>query len=86
KMPAMNGIELIARLRETKPGVRFILLSGFTDALGLCEENTGADAVLQKSNNEVSQLIRSVNRLLGPAKKPPRSQGAGSKAKRRTGD
>lgn len=86
KMPKMNGLELIARLRKSHPAVSIILISGFTDTLGLDETTTGADAVLQKSNNEVSQLIRAVARLLRkqqqPPKKPSGSQ-SGSKAEKR---
>jgi CheY-like chemotaxis protein len=78
KMPQMNGIEFISTLRSAGVNVPVILLSGFTDTLGLSEANTGADAVIQKSSNEVQHLIRSVNRLLKkPAKKKPaRSQGS----------
>ena len=76
KMPKMNGIELIKQLRLVNKTVPVILLSGFTNTLGLSEENTGASAVIQKSANEVAHLIRSVNQLLAkPAKKPARSQG-----------
>jgi CheY-like chemotaxis protein len=86
KMPKMNGVELIARLRKLHPATAVILISGFTDTLGLDEAGTGADVVLQKSNNEVGQLIRAVNRLLRkqqqPPKKPTGSQG-GSKAEKR---
>jgi len=64
KMPEMNGVEMIRRLRAHKADVPVILLSGFTQALGLTEADTGADIVLQKSANEVVQLIRAVNRLL----------------------
>ena len=76
KMPRMDGLELIARIRKTSPGVPVILISGFVDALGLSEENTGADVVIQKSANEVSHLIRSVTRMLArpPGKKPAASQ------------
>jgi CheY-like chemotaxis protein len=70
KMPKMNGVELIDRLRKVHPAVSVILVSGFTDSLGLDEASTGADIVLQKSNNEVSQMIRAVNRLLRKARKP----------------
>src|SRR5258708_18862969 len=75
KMPKMNGIEFIRELRKHHPGVPVILISGFTDALGLNEATTGADIVIQKSSLEVGQLIRAVNRLLRrPAKKPHRAQ------------
>jgi CheY-like chemotaxis protein len=87
KMPKMNGVELIGRLRKQHPATALILISGFTDTLGLNEANTGADVVLQKSNNEVSQLVRSVNRLLRKQqapKKPASSQSRQKPDKRKT--
>ena len=85
KMPRMDGLELISRLRGQSPTLPIVLLSGFTETLGLAEASTGADVVLQKSANEVSHLVRAVNRLLRrkPAKKPPSAEG-GLKAKRKT--
>jgi CheY-like chemotaxis protein len=73
KMPRMDGLELIRALRKTSPGLPVILISGFVDTLGLSEESTGADVVIQKSANEVAHLVRSVARLL--RKKPVRSEG-----------
>ena len=70
KMPRLDGIELIARVREHNPGIPAILISGFADALGLNEANTGADVVIQKNSHEVSALTRAVNRLL--ARRLPR--------------
>lgn len=86
KMPRMDGLELIAGLRKVQPDLPVILISGFVDALGLSEENTGADVVIQKSANEVSHLVRSVARLLRkkPVKKPAGSQGAAARAKRKS--
>ncbi len=87
KMPKMNGVEFIGRLRKLHPATAVILISGFTDTLGLDETTTGADIVLQKSNNEVSQLIRAVNRLLrkqqAPPKKAPGSQPGSQNDKRK---
>jgi len=86
KMPKMNGLEFIGRLKKQHPGVSVILISGFADTLGLTEANTGADVVMQKSAHEVSLLIRSVNRLLRqqkPAKKAAASQ-AGKPDKRKS--
>jgi len=85
KMPKMNGLELIRRIRERAANAPIILISGYADALGMNEENTGADAVIPKSANEVVQLVRCVNRLLrhGAQKKPPARQRARVKAKRR---
>src|SRR4051812_9227396 len=44
RMPLMSGIELIRRIREGKPLMRIVLLSGLVEALGLTAEVTGADA------------------------------------------
>lgn len=87
KMPRMDGLELIGRLRAQSPSLPIVLLSGFSDSLGLGEASTGADVVLQKSANEVSHLVRAVNRLLRrkAVKKPPSGEGGGPlKAKRKT--
>jgi CheY-like chemotaxis protein len=84
KMPRMDGIELIARVRKQDPDVPVILLSGFVDALGLSEANTGADVVIQKSANEVSHLVRSVGRLLRK-KKPNTAEGGRGRARRKSG-
>ena len=76
KMPRMNGLELIVGLRRISPDLPVILISGFVDALGLNEETTGADVVIQKSANEVSHMVRAVARLLRkkPVKKPASSE------------
>jgi CheY-like chemotaxis protein len=90
KMPHMDGLELIVHLRKLAPEVPIVLISGFVDSMGLNEENTQADAVIQKSANEVAHLSRAVARLLrqqSARQKPPR-KAAGSaaplKAKRKT--
>ncbi len=87
KMPRMNGVELIERVRKQNKEVPVILISGFADPLGLNESNTGADVVIQKSSNEVNHLVRSVSRLLRRQipKKPPVSHQAAAKAKRKSG-
>jgi CheY-like chemotaxis protein len=83
KMPRMDGIELIKRIRSAQAGTRIILLSGFVEPLGLTEEATGADVVIVKSAGEVGQLTRSVKRLLSqpPARKPAGSADAPARAK-----
>ena len=75
KMPNMDGIELIQRIRDIEPDARIILLSGFVEPLGLCEQTTGADVVISKSAGEVGHLTQSVKRLLSrpPVRKPPAS-------------
>lgn len=85
KMPRMNGLELIVGLRKIAPDLPVILISGFVDSLGLNEESTGADVVIQKSANEVSHMVRAVARLLRkkPLKKPAASEAA-VKVKRKT--
>lgn len=72
KLPGRSGVDLIAGIRALAPETRIVLISGFVDALGLTEKSTGADVVLAKSANEVSQLIRAVGRLTrrSIAKKP----------------
>lgn len=81
KLPGKTGVDLIAGIRAMAPETRIVLISGFVDALGLTEQSTGADAVLTKSANEVSQLIRAVNRLLRRtvAKKPGSARKAAAK-------
>lgn len=75
KLPGMTGVDLISKVRALAPETRIVLLSGFVPALGLTEQSTGADVVLHKSANEVTQLIRAVQKLLrkkpGTAAKKP---------------
>ena len=82
RMPSMDGIELIAAVRRTHPLLPVVLISGFVDALGLNEDTTGADAVIQKSNHEVANLVRTVQRLLN-RKKPAASQSSPTNARRK---
>jgi CheY-like chemotaxis protein len=86
KMPYLDGIELIAALRKREPELRIVLISGFVDTLGLNEENTGADVVIQKNANEVAHLVRAVTRLMRVklVRKPARGAVAPLKAKRKT--
>ncbi|MGB9456431.1 MAG: response regulator [Bryobacteraceae bacterium] len=72
RMPRMDGIEMIRRIRARDAAARIILLSGFVEPLGLNEKNTGADAVIAKTSSEPAMLARSVKRLLNraPARKP----------------
>ena len=85
KMPKMNGIELIQKIRKSNSDTRIIMLSGFIEPLGMDEKSTGADVVIAKSSGEVGNLLRSVSRLLNrrPARKPPGTQrGRGIKEQR----
>lgn len=85
KMPRMDGLELIEKIRARSATIPIILISGYAEALGLDEDNTGADAVISKSANEVTHLVRSVYRLLRrkPPKKPAASHEAPLKARGR---
>ncbi len=84
RMPKMDGIELIRRARGVCPDLPVIMLSGYVEALGLNESNTGADLVISKSANEVTHLVRSVARLLRSKtpKKPPASHRSEANARR----
>jgi len=78
KMSPMDGLELIAKLRERDFRNPIILLTGFADSLGFRVQDTGADVVIQKSASEVTSLVRHTRRLLNPpTKKPPHSAGPG---------
>ncbi|MGI8990700.1 MAG: response regulator [Bryobacteraceae bacterium] len=75
KMPGIDGVELIARLRALKVEAPFIVLSGFVEPLGMTEESTGADVVLSKSAGEAGHLVRAVKRLFARgARKPPKAE------------
>ena len=78
KMPKMNGIELIKRIRPLQPELGIILLSGFVEALGLDEKSTGADVVINKGAHEIPHLLRGTSRLLNRpiVRRPPTSQKA----------
>ena len=87
KMPDMSGIDLIQRFRLVRPNVPIILISGFAEVLGLDEETTGADLVINKSASEVGQLVRSVSRLLAArknGKKPPASVQPEARVRKKT--
>jgi CheY-like chemotaxis protein len=71
----MTGGELIRLIRAADSPCRVILLSGFIGALGLTEENTGADELILKSNKEVAELTRAARKL---AHQGPRRRSVGS--------
>jgi CheY-like chemotaxis protein len=76
RMPRMDGLELIRRIRQLDPKARIILISKLVEPLGLTEQNTGADAVIAKSSSEPTYLARWVKRLQnrGVTRKPPALQ------------
>jgi CheY-like chemotaxis protein len=83
KMPKMNGIELIRRVRPLQPELAIILVSGFAEALGLNEQSTGANAVINKGAHEISHLLRAISRLMARSvtKRPPGSQSGAPQSK-----
>jgi len=84
RMPDMDGVQFIAEIRRRRPEVPIVLLSGFVEALGLNEKNTGADTVIMKSAREVQHLTSAINRLLRAARKPPARESSAAVARRRT--
>ena len=73
RMGTMDGVQLIALIRQSGSLARIILLSGFVGCLGMTPESTGADEVLTKSNTEVQELLRAVRKLTNqpPRRRPP---------------
>ena len=73
RMGTMDGVQLIALIRQSGSLARIILLSGFAGCLGMTPESTGADEVLAKSNTEVQELLRAVRKLtnLPTQRRPP---------------
>ena len=61
--------------RDGALSVRCKLISGMVEVMGLTEQNTGADAVIAKTNTEVQNMVRTVSRLLRKTRKPPARTG-----------
>jgi CheY-like chemotaxis protein len=76
KMASMDGLELITKLRQRNIKCPIILLTGFADGLSLGNKETGADIVIEKSANEVTNLVRCAKRLLQPSRKAGRARQA----------
>ena len=72
KLQKSTGAQLIAALRGAGHLQPVILISGYVEALGLTEANTGANLVVQKGALEVPQLLHAVRTLLN-VRKPPTS-------------
>jgi CheY-like chemotaxis protein len=76
KMPGMNGVELIGRVRALYPAMQIILLSAMAETMGFTEQTSGADAVIPKCGTELNLLTRTVKKLLTrkPLRKPVASE------------
>jgi DNA-binding NtrC family response regulator len=68
KLQKSTGTQLIACIRAAGHKQPVILISGYVEALGLNEANTGADIVIQKGALEVPQLLHAVRSLLNVRK------------------
>ncbi len=67
KMPKMGGREVLQAIRERRPQVPVVILSGCIEQLGLKEELSEiADAVLFKGPSELDDLLRTVSKLVKP--------------------
>jgi CheY-like chemotaxis protein len=78
RMKQMDGLELIAHLRQQPIAVPIVLLSGFVGMIGMDERSTGADVVLNKGSKEEEYLLRTVRQLLERGRR--RKPGRGGKA------
>ena len=87
RMPGMSGQQVIRKIRQQKPGVPIVLLTGYAETLGLSEESTGADIVVSKGPREVRDLLRVIARFSGrrAAKPPARAPGPRPAGKRKAG-
>ena len=65
KMPNMGGREVLQAIRDRRPQVPVVILSGCIEQLGLKEELSRiADAVLFKGPSELDDLLRTVSKLV----------------------
>ena len=65
KMPTMGGREVLQAIRNRRPEVPVVILSGCIEQLGLKEELSQiADAVLFKGPGELDDLLRTVSKLV----------------------
>lgn len=79
RMPGMTGQQVIKKIRQEKPKIPVVLLSGYVEALGLEADSTGADIVLSKGPGEVQELLRAITRLT--RKIPKKTMGAAKETK-----
>ncbi len=86
----IDGVELIRRIRQADTGLatatRVIMLSAYTDIIGMSEAEIGADAVIAKTHKEVQELLRTVKKLAHhpPRRRPPSSVKMPPKAVRKS--
>jgi CheY-like chemotaxis protein len=67
-MPQMTGTELLARVREDRPGLPVLLISGFSAADLRARGLTGYPGPLLTKPFTLEQLVAAVDRLLGASR------------------
>ncbi len=85
RMPGLSGQQVIKKLRQDAPRLPIVLLSGYVEAFGLEEAQTGADVVLSKGPGEVPELLRAIARLTRRTPRKPVASLKGKTRKTRTG-
>ena len=86
----IDGVELIQRIRQADTGLatatRVIMLSAYTEILGMSESEIGADVIIPKTHKEVQELLRAVKKLAHhpPRRRPPSSAKSQPKADRKS--
>jgi len=65
QMPGVDGIELVERALTTKPNLRVILMSGFSDELGRANHLKGRIARVISKPFTLEQIRASVKSVLG---------------------
>lgn len=88
RMPKMGGREVLQAIRERRPQVPVVILSGCIEQLGLKEELSQiADAVLFKGPSELDDLLRTVSKLVkrgaGSARQSAESKPKGAVRRRK---
>jgi len=63
-MPGMSGAELNRRLRATRPGVRTVLLSGYTEDESVASDRLGPDTVFLQKPFPLARLDERIRGLL----------------------
>jgi len=85
RMPGMTGQQVVKKIRQERPKIPIVLLSGYVEAMGLDEEGTGADVVLSKGPGEVQELLRAIAKLARRLPKKPVGSAKGRTRKAKAG-
>jgi CheY-like chemotaxis protein len=69
-MPSMTGSELVARIRERRPSVQVVVLTGHGNILGQESPSEWASQAHLGKPVDLDELRATVARLIGPPKAP----------------